>query len=64
MDFNDKILSINRYKSNLENDDLKNCREKIEFYILEHQQNTEVINKLKMKTPLSKDDVSRFEDTI
>ena len=26
---------------------IKNYREKIEFYIWEHQQNTEVINKLK-----------------
>ena len=38
--------------------------QKIEFYIREHQQDTEVINKLKMNTPLSKDDVSRLEDII
>lgn len=61
---NDDILSIDWHESNLENDDLKNYREKIEFYIREHQQDTEVINKLKMNTPLSKDDVSRLEDII
>lgn len=52
--FNDDILSIDWHESNLENDDLKNYREKIEFYIREHQQDTEVINKLKMNSPLSK----------
>lgn len=31
--FNDDILSIDWHESNLENDDLKNYREKIEFYI-------------------------------
>lgn len=61
---NDDILSIDWHESNLENDDLKNYREKIEFYIREHQQDTEVINKLKMNTQLSKDDVSRLEDII
>lgn len=61
---NDDILSIDWHESNLENDDLKNNREQIEFYIREHQQDTEVINKLKMNTPLSKDDVSRLEDII
>lgn len=61
---NDDILSIDWHESNLENEDLKNNREQIEFYIREHQQDTEVINKLKMNTPLSKDDVSRLEDII
>lgn len=61
---NDDILSIDWHESNLENDDLKNNREQIEFYIREHQQDTEVINKLKMNTSLSKDDVSRLEDII
>lgn len=62
--FNDDILSIDWHESNLENDDLKNYREKIEFYIREHQQDTEVINKLKMNSRLSKDDVTRLEEII
>lgn len=61
---NDDILSIDWHESNLENDDFNNYREKIEHYIREHQQDAEAINKLKMNTPLSKDDVSRLEDII
>ena len=58
--FDDDILSMDWNTSELENDDLKNYREKAEFYIREHQDHL-VISKLKSNLPLTQDDISALE---
>lgn len=59
----DNILSTDWYESQLENDDLKNYKMKVEFYIQKHQDN-EIINKLKTNQPLSKQDMQLLEDIL
>lgn len=59
-DFNDEILSKTWNESNLENDDLKNYKEKAEYYIRQHQ-NEKVISKIKTNQPLTTDDIKDLE---
>ena len=50
--FMDEILSMDWNKAELDNDELKNYKERAEFYIREHQDNI-VIAKLKKNKPLT-----------
>ena len=59
-DFNDEILSKTWNESDLENDDLKNYKEKEEYYIRQHQ-NEKVISKIKTNQPLTTDDIKDLE---
>ena len=62
-DFSDEILSMEWKESELENDDLKNYKEKAEYYIRQHQ-DQEVIAKLKSNIPLTVDDVKELEKIL
>ena len=61
--FTDEVLSMDWKESELENDDLKNYKEKVEFYIRQHQ-DTGAIAKLKGNFPLTKEDVSELEQLL
>jgi len=59
----DDILAIDWNESELENDDLKNYKAKVEYYIRQHQ-DEDTIAKLKTNKPLSQENVSKLEDII
>ena len=61
--FEEDILSLDWKESDLENDDLKNYKAKVEFYIRQHQDN-EVISKLKGNRPLTTDDIKALESLL
>ncbi len=61
--FEEDILSIDWKESDLENDDLKNYKAKVEFYIRQHQDN-EVISKLKGNRPLTTNDIKALESLL
>ena len=58
--FDDEVLSVDWYESDLENDDLKNYKAKAEFYIRQHQDEA-AIAKLKSNISLSAEDVKSLE---
>ena len=59
----DNILSVDRNDAELENDDLKNYKAKVEFYIRQHT-DSEVILKLKGNVPLSDSDIKELEHIL
>lgn len=61
--FTDEILSVDWNESELENDDLKNYKEKVEYYLREHLESGAIL-KLRSNVPLNKDDVSELEDLL
>ncbi len=61
--FTDDILSVEWHESDLENDDLKNYKEKAEFYIREHQDEV-AIAKLKSNIPLNTEDIASLEKIL
>ncbi len=61
--FEEDVLSLDWKESDLENDDLKNYKAKVEFYIRQHQDN-EVIAKLKGNRPLTTDDIKALESLL
>ena len=61
--FADEVLSMEWKDSELENDDLQNYKEKVEFYIRQHQ-DSGVIAKLRGNIPLTKEDVSELEELL
>ena len=61
--FDDEILSMDWHESELENDDLKNYKAKVEFYVRQHQDEA-VIAKLKSNVPLTSDDVVALEKIL
>ncbi len=63
VDIDEEILSTEWTESELENDDMKNYREKAEFYVRQHQ-NEEVIAKLKSNVPLTSEDVAALEKIL
>lgn len=63
-DFDDDILSVNWNESDLENDDLQNYKDKLEYYIKQHQEDNPVIMKLKENKPLDKNDMDELEKII
>ena len=50
-------------KAELDNDELKNYKERAEFYIMEHQDNI-VIAKLKTNKPLTENDIDSLEEIL
>ena len=62
--FSDEILSQEWNESDLKSDDsLKNYREKVEYYIKQHQDNL-VISKLKSNQPLTQSDLDELEKIL
>ena len=61
--FDDDVLSIDWHESDLENDDLKNYKSKVNFYIRQHQDN-EAIAKLKTNVPLTASDIRELEKIL
>ena len=61
--FDDDILSMEWNESELESDDLKNYKAKMEYYIRQHQDN-DVIAKLKTNKPLTADDITALEKIL
>ena len=59
-DFDDDILSVDWNESDLENDDLKNYKEKAEFYVRQHPDHI-AIAKLKRNMPLTEEDIRSLE---
>ena len=62
-DFADDILDVQWNESELENDELKNYKEKAEYYIRQHQDNI-VIAKLRTNQPLTHLDVESLEEIL
>ena len=61
--FDDEILSMDWNESELDNDDLQNYREKVEYYIRQHQ-GEGAIAKLKGNVPLTSEDIAGLEDLL
>ena len=61
--FTDEILSMDWNKAELDNDELKDYKERAEFYIREHQDNI-VIAKLKTNKPLTENDIDSLEEIL
>lgn len=59
-DFEDDVLSMNWREAELVNDDLKNYKAKLEYYLKQHEDNI-VINKLKTNKSLTKSDIEELE---
>ena len=62
--FEDDILDVQFNDSELENDDLKNYKSKIEYYIRQHQKDDPVILKIKENKPLSSTDLVSLENIL
>lgn len=62
--FEDTILSVTWHESELENDDLKNYKAKVEFYVRQHEKDNPVIAKLKTNKPLDKSDIDGLETIL
>ena len=62
--FEDDILSVEWNESNLNQTNLQNYKEKIEYYIKQHAADTKAISKLKENQPLSKEDIKDLEEII
>ena len=61
--FPDEILSSEWNEAELENDDLKNYKEKAEYYIRQHQDHI-VIAKLRKNQPLTEYDIHALEEIL
>ena len=61
--FDDEILSMDWNESELDSDDLQNYREKVEYYIRQHQ-GEGAIAKLKGNVPLTSEDIAGLEDLL
>lgn len=59
----DEILSLEWKEAELENDDLKDYKQKAEYYIRQHQ-DEEVIMKLKENVPLTEKDIEQLESIL
>lgn len=62
--FEDDILSVTWNESNLESDDLQNYKDKIEYYIKQHQTDNPAIAKLKGNEPLNANDIKELESIL
>ncbi len=63
IDFTEDIISVDWKDSDIGADELKNYREKAEFYIRNHQDNV-AIAKLKTNKPLTADDIKELEKIL
>ena len=61
--FTDEILSTEWKEAELENDDLKNYKARVEYYVRQHQDD-HVISKLKKNQPLTEKDVDELEKIL
>lgn len=61
--FIDEIISIEEHEAELDNDDLKNYKEKAEFYVRQHM-NEDVIFKIKHNIPFTHEDISQLEKVL
>ena len=61
--FDDEILSVEWKESELDDDSLKNYRQKVEYYIRQHQ-GEGAIAKLRSNTPLNQDDITELEELL
>lgn len=62
-DFTDDILSMDWREADLSNDDLKNYKAKVEYYLKQHEDNI-TIAKLKTNKPLTQSDVKELEKIL
>ena len=62
-DLADEIISAQWRDSDLENDDLADYKERINYYVRQHQ-SEEVIHKLHTNRPLTEQDVERLEEIL
>ncbi len=61
--FTDNILSMDWNESELENDDLANYKQKVQYYILQHQ-DIPAVAKLKSNRPLTEKDLIELEGIL
>ena len=61
--FDDDILSVEWHESELETEDLRNYREKAEFYLSQHPDYT-AVRKLKSNEPLDQSDMKELETIL
>ena len=62
--FDDEILEQSTNEADYQDDSLKNYRAKVESYIKQHQQDNQVIAKLKSNEPLSSQDLKNLEKVL
>ncbi len=63
VNYADEILSMEWKEAELDNDDLKNYKEKAEYYIRQHQDHI-VIAKLRKNQPLTEHDIHALEEIL
>lgn len=61
--FDDEILSVEWKESELDDDSLKNYRQKVEYYLRLHQEEG-VIAKLRSNIPLNEEDIVQLEELL
>lgn len=62
--FEEDVLSTTWHESNLESEDLQNYKDKIEYYIKQHQEDYPVIAKLKENKPMNANDIKELESIL
>lgn len=62
--FDDELLNVEWREAELDNDDLKNYKQKVEYYIRQHQDNNPVILKLKNNKPINSSDIEELEKLL
>lgn len=62
--FDDEVLGTEKHEAEYDDSVLENYREKVEFYIKQHQQDNAAIAKLKSNKPLTSDDLKSLENTL
>lgn len=63
-DFKDEILNVEWNSSNLGVDDLQNYKEKVEYYIKQHENDNPVFAKIKENKQLNMEDIGLLEDVL
>ncbi|MBQ5399125.1 MAG: restriction endonuclease subunit R, partial [Ruminococcus sp.] len=61
--FTDEIMSLDWNESDLENDDLANYKQKVEFYLRQHI-DSGAVAKLRTNVPLNKADIEELENVL
>lgn len=63
-DFEDEILNVKWNDSNLNADELQNYKEKVEYYIKQHENDNPVFAKIKENKQLNMEDIELLEDVL
>lgn len=63
-DFEDEILNVKWNDSNLNADELQNYKEKVEYYIKQHENDNPVFAKIKENKQLNMEDIGLLEDVL